>query len=155
MLVKGQIIRSSSVLVLILLVVLTSGIGCQKKQSAKDRGAAHAEVTLAGEGEPAVELAIDYGDGCEKRFRRIPYKHGMTVLAALEFAAAHPRGIKFESSGAGESALLTSIDDLSNEGGRDGRNWIYRVNGKLATKSFDAYTLSPNDVILWKFEQYE
>ncbi len=51
--------------------------------------------------------------------------------------------------------MLTAIDGVTNEsGGGESRNWIYRVNGKLATVSFDAYTLVPGDVILWRFEKY-
>ena len=74
------------------------------------------------------------------------------MLGALCFAAEHPRGITFEQRGDGELAFLIRIDDLSNQGGGEGRNWLYRVNGKPATKSFDAYVLSPGDVILWKYE---
>jgi hypothetical protein len=142
-----------SALVLIVLAVTT---GCQRQNASNDEmPKSSGEVTLAGEGEPAIELAIDYGDGAEKRFTRIPWKEGMTVLGALDHAKRHPRGIRYEKSGAGESALLTGIDGLANEPGRDGRNWLYRVNGKLADKSFDAYVLSAGDVILWKFEKYE
>jgi hypothetical protein len=50
---------------------------------------------------------------------------------------------------------LTRIDDLANETAREGKNWLYRVNGKLADKSAGAYVLSPGDVILWRFEVYE
>ena len=35
----------------------------------------------------------------------------------------------------------------------DGKNWLYRVNGKLADKSAGAYVLAPGDVILWRFEK--
>jgi len=38
----------------------------------------------------------------------------------------------------GETAFLTQIDELENEG--RGRNWIYRVNGELAKKSFAILT---------------
>jgi hypothetical protein len=110
---------------------------------------------VAAEGEPAVELVIAYGDGVEKRFKRIPFQEGMTVLAAMKFAGQHSRGITFEKSGSGDAALLTKIDDLANQPGANGKNWLYRVNGKLATKSFDAYILAAGDVILWKFEEYE
>ena len=133
-------------------LIIVSSIGCSSERST-DKSPPRYE--LAQEGEPAIELVIDYGDGSEKRLTRIPYSEEMTVRAALEFAAAHPHGIMFKATGSGKSAMLTSIDDLSNEGAGDARNWIYRVNGKLATKSFDAYTLAPGDVILWKFEKYE
>jgi hypothetical protein len=141
---------------ILVLAVFIAIIGCRRDESSIDRSAGPPNtVKLAAEGEPAVELMINYGDGSEKRFTRIPFQDGMTVLAALRHAEKHPRGIIFEKSGSGEAALLTSIDDLVNQAGADGKNWLYRVNGKLATKSFDAYVLSPGDVILWSFEKYE
>jgi hypothetical protein len=131
-------------------------IGCQRDASVSDASRdSPSKVGLAAPGEPAVELVIDYGDGVAKRFTRIPFEEGMTVLGALRFAAQHPRGITFEKSGSGEAALLVRIDDLANQAGSGDKNWIYRVNGKLATKSCDAYVLSPGDVILWRFEEYE
>jgi hypothetical protein len=130
--------------------------GCQR--AAPSPGPSSAErraVELAAPDAPAVELVIDYGDGSEKRFTRIPYQDGMTVLVALRLVAKHPRGITFDSSGSGSSALLTRIDDLGNEATPDGKNWLYRVGGKLADKSCGAYVLSPGDVILWRFEKSE
>lgn len=131
-------------------------IGCQRDAPLSDPTPdASKKVWLALPGEPAVELVIDYGDGVERRFTRIPFEDGMTVLGALRSAAEHPRGITFEKTGSGEAAMLTKIDDLANQTTSGDKNWIYRVNGKLATKSFDAYVLSPGDVILWRLEAYE
>jgi hypothetical protein len=139
---------------LILTPILLVVVGCTPDQPSADASRRN-NVALAAEGQPAVELVIDYGDGAEKRFTRIPHRDGMTALAALQFAARHPRGIAIESSGSGSAALVTKIDDLANEAGADAKNWLYRVNGKLADKSCGAYVLSPGDVILWKFEEYE
>ena len=137
-------------------VFLLALVGCQRDTSSSDAPALGEKAAkLAGEGEPAVELVIDYGDGAEKRFAQIPWQEGMTVLGALRFAADHPRGIEFEKSGSGESTLLTKIDELANQASENGKNWLYRVNGKLANKSCDAYVLSPGDVILWRYEEYE
>jgi hypothetical protein len=138
---------------LILTAIITGALGCQRNPSSPS--AVQNAVELAEAGEPAVELMIDYGDGAQKRFTRVPHQDGMTALAALRFAAKHPRGITFVSSGSGSAALVTKIDDLANEAGAGGKNWLYRINGKLADKSCDAYVLSPGDVILWKFEEYE
>jgi hypothetical protein len=140
----------------ILCAFVMAVIGCQRDGDSRSSTATEQKaVELAAAGEPAVELVIDYGDGAEKRYTRIPHQDGMTVLAALQFAAKHPRGITLEISGSGSSALLTRIDDLANEAARDGKDWLYRVNGKLADKSAGAYVLSPGDVILWRFEKYE
>ena len=139
-----------------LAAILSVVLGCQPDANTRSPLATQGKaIELAAAGEPAVELVIDYGDGAEKRFTRIPHEDGMTVQAAMRFASNHPRGIKFESTGSGSSTLLTRIDDLANETARKGKNWLYRINGKLADKSCDAYVLAPGDVILWRFEEYE
>jgi hypothetical protein len=99
-----------------------------------------------------VAVVIDYGDGVEKHFTAIEWKEGLTVLDAMRAAQSHKRGIRFEQRGSGDTALLTKIDDLANEG--RGRNWIYRVNGKLGDTSFGARKLEAGDSVLWKFEEY-
>ena len=100
----------------------------------------------------SVQVVIDYGDGCEKHFKAIAWKEGMTVLDALEAAQKHPRGIKIVYRGKGATAFLTQIDELENEG--SGRNWIYRVNKELASKSFAVCALKAGDTVLWKFGEY-
>ena len=108
---------------------------------------------IASAQEPAarVEVVINYGDGVEKRFTAVPWKEEMTVLDAMKHAQNHPRGIKFEHRGSGATTFLTQIDDLKNEG--SGRNWIYRVNGELATCSFAIHELKRGDAVLWSFEK--
>jgi hypothetical protein len=98
----------------------------------------------------AVTLIIDYGDGVQKHFTAIAWKEGMTVLDAMKAASEHPRGIALEYRGRGATSLLLRIDDLKNEG--DGRNWVYRVNGKLADRGVGVYRLRSGDAILWRFE---
>jgi hypothetical protein len=140
----------------ILSAILVGLLGCRHDSTSESRLAStHRSIDMAAPGEPAVELVIDYGDGAQKRFTRIPHKDGMTALAALRFAAKHLRGITFESAGSGSSALVTRIDDLVNGAGPEGKNWLYRINGQLADKSCDAYVLSPGDVVSWVFEEYE
>lgn len=101
---------------------------------------------------PTVKLVIDYGDGLEKHFTALPWKDGMTVLDVLEAAAQHPRGIKFVHRGKGDTAFLTQIDDLKNEG--NGRNWLYSVNGQQGKKGFGATAVKAADTILWSFSEY-
>jgi hypothetical protein len=139
----------------ILGVILSAIAACQRASTSDSPAAEHDSIELAAVGEPAVELVIDYGDGAQRRFTRIPHEDGMTALAAMRFVAKHPRGGSFESTGSGSAALVTRIDDLANEAGADGKNWLYRINGKLADKSCDAYVLSPGDVILWRFEKFD
>jgi len=103
-----------------------------------------------------VCLRIVDGAGTEKRFSDLPWRSGMTVAQALDLAAERPPGFSYAKRGDGTGALLTRIDEQTNEGpGDDSRNWIYRVNGQLADKSYAAYVLKPGDVILWTFSKYE
>ena len=81
--------------------------------------------------------------------RSIPWKAKLTVLAALQAAQKHPRGIKLAYQGTGERVLVTAIDGVKNEG--RGKNWLYQVNGELADKSAGVYELSAGDAVLWRF----
>lgn len=99
-----------------------------------------------------VSLTIVYGDGVEKRFTRLPWRESMTVLELMNAAAKHPRGIRFEHRGRGATAFLTRIDDVENEG--RGKNWIYRVNDKLADVGFGIKTLQAGDRVSWTFGSY-
>ena len=102
----------------------------------------------------SVELTVDYGDGAEKRFAKVPWKDGMTVLDSLIWASKHPHGIKLKYRGKKSLALVGQIDDLKNAGG-GGKNWIFYVNKKLADKGCGAAKLRPSDRILWRFEEYQ
>jgi hypothetical protein len=110
----------------------------------------HCRATFAADAETkTVQLIVDYGDGSQKHFTKLEWKDGLTVLAALQQAAKHPRGIKPSVQGSGEFAHLNSIDELKNEG--NGKNWLYRVNGKLADKSCGIQKLNAGDVVTWQF----
>lgn len=102
--------------------------------------------------ERTISLTVDYGDGVQKVFPRLPWRQKMTVLQALQAAKKHRRGITFAYKGAGETGFLTQIDDLKNEG--RGANWIFRVNNQLGDKSFAAFQLNAGDAVLWKFGDY-
>lgn len=100
-----------------------------------------------------MTLTIDYGDGVQKLFNRIPWKAGMTVLDVMNLASKHRRGIRFKYRGSGSTAFLTQLDDLANQGRE--RNWIYRVNGKLGDRSFAIFKLQAKDSVLWRFGKYQ
>ena len=111
---------------------------------------------FAAAAEPAkatVAMVIDYDDGVEKHFRQLAWKPGMTVLEVLQAAKQHPRGIQFVHRGDGDTAFLTQIDDLKNEG--RGRNWIFSVNGQLGQRSFAVTEVKASDRVVWKFTQYK
>ena len=99
-----------------------------------------------------VQLMIDYGDGVEKHFTRLRWREGMTVLDVLAEAGKQPRGIRFEHRGEGETAFVSQIDDLKNQG--KGRNWMFQVNDKAGTTSCGIHKVTKDDRILWKFATY-
>jgi len=110
-------------------------------QSAAARGA-----------ESVVLLTIDYGDGVQKTFVALPWKEKLTVFGALQAAAQHPRGIKVQHTGSGETTFVTAIDDRTNEG-QGGNNWKYEVNGQRLPVSAGVAELKAGDAVVWRFEK--
>jgi hypothetical protein len=103
-----------------------------------------------------VKVVIDYGDGAQKVFPALQWQEGMTVLDAMEKAKAPAHGITFQHTGKGETAFLTQIDDLKNEGGgKAKKNWQYLVNDVYADKGFGVRKLEKGDVVLWRFTVFE
>jgi len=118
-------------------------------------GRAVAQDAPAADG-PVVKIVIDFGDGLQWQYGSITHKPGMTVLDAMNQAAARTqRPLRFEHKGSGESAFLISIDGSANEGGgKAKRNWFYRVNDKLGDTSFGLKRLEAGDSVLWRFGKY-
>jgi hypothetical protein len=58
--------------------------------------------------------------------------------------------VRIAQKGTGESAFVTAIDDIRNEGA-DGQNWTYSVNDQSADRSFAVYKLKAGDRVLWTF----
>ncbi len=80
----------------------------------------------------------------------------MTVLDALRAAEKRPHGVAFASRGAGETAFVTRLDDVDNQGGAAGaKNWTFRVNDRLQDASCGVVEVKAGDIILWKFGAYE
>ena len=130
--------------------VLLPLAGCAKPSSA-DRPTSTATTPANSD---VVELVVDYGDGVQKRFTRLPWSDEMTVLDALQAAQKHPRGIEVEIRGSGPMAMLTKVDDLENGQGDPAGYWTYTVNGKKAERGAGAYGLKPKDVVEWRFGVY-
>ena len=99
-----------------------------------------------------VQLIVDYGDGVEKHFPRIKWQDKMTVQGVTLAASKHPRGIQIKQRGKKATAFLSQIDNLANQS--SGLSWVYRVNGKLADRSFGVYPVKAGDVVLWAFQEY-
>lgn len=101
-----------------------------------------------------VRLVIDYGDGVQKHFNELPWRDGLTVLSATQLAEKHSHGIGVRVRSSGSTAFLLQIDDVANEGG-GGKNWVFRVNGKLGDRSCGIAKVEAGDTILWRFQKYE
>lgn len=109
----------------------------------------------AGENRDSVRLTYDFADGVQITFTTLPHSADMTVLDAMKLARAHGRGVTFESKGSGDTAFITQIADLKNEGGGEtARNWIYKLNGQRGSRGVGAAKLEPGDVILWEFRPF-
>lgn len=111
-------------------------------QSGKDHPAPAASASSGDK----VSLAIDFGGGRRKKFDAIAWHDGMTVADLLN---ATP-GVAITQKGSGQSALLTAIDGVENQGAT-ADNWTYSVNGPMADRSFAVYKLRPGDQVLWTF----
>jgi hypothetical protein len=138
---------------LLLAVVLAAILwarGCGIEEVAKELDKDNAAPAPAADAREKVSLEIDFGDGRRKAVDAIAWRDGMTVADLL----AKTPDLKVTQRGSGESAFLTTIDDVSNEGA-EGRNWIYAVNGKTADRSFAIYTLKSGDRVLWTFTKQQ
>lgn len=96
-----------------------------------------------------VTLEVDFGGDKRAKSITVVCSPDSTVLQSLERARA-TNDLKFESRGVGETAFLSSIDGVKNEGS-DGKNWIYKVNGQLGDKSAGIYEVNPGDTVTWSF----
>lgn len=102
-----------------------------------------------------VTLAIDFGDRT-RRFEGIGWTEGMTVLDVMQAAEDADGALDFDSTGRGETALVTAIDGQRNEGaGRSAQNWLYWVDGAFASRSFAVATVEPGDTVTWRFAPYD
>jgi hypothetical protein len=101
-----------------------------------------------------VTVAVDFGDGRRREFDAVSWRDGMTVRDVLTAAVDSSGGVKFAQQGAGESAFLTEIDGVKNEGG-GGSNWTFAVNGQFGDRSFAIYPLRAGDRVLWSFAEQQ
>jgi hypothetical protein len=109
-------------------------------------GQATPENIAAAANAATTQLTINFGDDRPQIEAESSWREGMTVADLLN---SNPM-VNVDIIGSDESAFLTSINGVANEGAR-GRNWMYRVNGKHADRSFAVYELRPGDHVLWTF----
>ncbi len=131
-----------------------AGVTTVQAPQAGAGGGAGAEA--ATQAKTHVRLVIDFGDGVEKHFTMIEHKPGLTAMDALLAAKANARGIRLEHSGKGETAFVSAIDDLKNQGsGKDRKNWQFFVNDVFATQGPGATALKAGDTVKWVYEVWK
>ena len=114
--------------------------------------AAWATHPVAAGADDTVRLIVDYGDGASKTVANLPWAKSKTILDAMKAATTRPHGISFSYTRSGDSAVLTKIDDVQNQGGGAGKkNWQYWVNGTYGDRSFAVSELQAQDTIVWRF----
>jgi hypothetical protein len=137
--------RLPLLLALVLVAIVWYRVHGLRDASAKKSGEMPATIA-ASDPRPKVNLSIDFGGGRRTRFAAIAWHDGMSVADLMN---AWPT-VTITQKGSGDSAMVTAIDGIANEGA-DGKNWLYRVNGKFADRSFAVYELKPGDQVLWTF----
>ena len=142
----GPLWRLPLLLALVLAaILLTRGIGI-RETTAPDPAADR----FVGQSGETISLVIDFGEERRRKYEAVCWREGMTVRDALAAAVDSSSNVKFAQQGSGQSAFLTEIEGVKNEG-VGGRNWTYTVNGKLGDRSFAVYPLRPGDQVLWTF----
>jgi hypothetical protein len=100
----------------------------------------------------SVQLEIDFRSEREKLSIKVPCASESTVLSVLQ-QAQKSGDLTFVFRGQGESAFVNSIDDVENQAAK-GDNWVFRVNGELGDRSCGAFSVKPDDHVLWVFGKY-
>lgn len=99
-----------------------------------------------------VSLTIDYSNGSRKSFTTIPWTEGLTILEALEAAAAIAPGVAVEyASSRNGSVINLRLDAVAGEGEGDWAVWVNQRPGpeRLGTKTsfgFDPGSRPANEV---------
>lgn len=80
----------------------------------------------------------------------VPFSQGMTVHQAMVQAEANGE-LNYETSE--YSGLGVFVESINGIGKDSAKNWILRVNGKLASVGASGYTLQSGDQIAWTYEK--
>lgn len=129
-----------------LAILLTClALGCEQSQ-------APSSGSTSTESSGTVDLKINFRDREDIQVA-IPCSSDSTVLSIMQ-RAQNIGDLSFTSRSAGETAFLSAIEGVENEGG-GGDNWVFRVNGKLGDRSCGVFPVSPRDEIEWRFGAYD
>jgi hypothetical protein len=137
--------RLPLLLAIVLAVVVWSRVRGLHDDSPENKGERPAALVNS-DPRQKVALAIDFGSGRLNSFEGIAWHDRMTVADLMNAVS----GISITQKGSGQSAFVTAIDGVKNQGA-DGQNWTYSVNDQIADRSFAIYQLKPGDRVLWTF----
>ena len=144
---KPLLIVAVLVAILFFIQAYRKGVNREARQEAELREAAIANS--------AVALSVTWSNEKRLPLFEVTWSPGLTVRD-LMLTAQDEGALTFEETGEGDAAMLTAIGDTTNEGaGTDSQNWIFRVNGKMADRSFAIYELEKGDIVSWEFSTYE
>ena len=96
-----------------------------------------------------VSLIIDYGDGNTDSLQS-NFREGMTAFDLLK-EKTEESGLTLKTETYDIGILIEAIEDK--ESGRDGKYWLYYVNGEMPIVSADKKKLKPGDKVEFKFEK--
>ncbi len=93
-----------------------------------------------------VTISINGGATTE-----VPFTSGMTVHEAMTAASADGAFTYTTSEFSGLGVFVEAINGVGDDGSN--KNWIFRVNGKLASVGASGYSLQAGDQISWTYEK--
>ena len=96
-----------------------------------------------------VVLAIDNGEAEPKTFKA-EFKEGMTAFDLLK-TKAEELSLVLKTKTYDIGVLIEAIGEKEN--GKDGKYWLYYVNGEMPMVSADKKEIKPGDKIEFKFEK--
>ena len=96
-----------------------------------------------------VTLVIDNGQGDSKTFNA-EFKEGMTPFDLLK-AETEKSALTLETKNYDMGVFIEAIGGIKN--GKDGKYWLYYVNGEMPMVSADKMVIKAGDKVEFKFEK--
>jgi hypothetical protein len=99
-----------------------------------------------------VSLVINYGDEELNKNIQVDFKEGMTAFGLLKDEAEKLK-LSLKTKNYDVGIFIESIGDTEN--GKEGKYWMYYVNGEMPMVSSDKKELKNGDKVEFKFEKSE
>jgi hypothetical protein len=110
------------------------------------------EAATVGVADPIV-LKITMDDETAE-FEMTAFDGDLSIADIMKKIAETEKEFRYKSRGRGDTFFVTEINGRKNEGAR-GRNWIFKVNGKLGNKSAGSFKIKAGDKVEWNFQKYQ